>query len=282
MSVNLNYLYYKAYYQAIHRNADHEEQVKSVNHVIHDFDYNLEFRNSTPINTLENSTSKENRQQLQAYRLKTQYPGLLIGLGTPHESKVSTNEEIKLGFQFDYVTGLPVIPGSSVKGMLRSVFRKCPDYIAELLAEVSDRKLTFGEDEIRALEQMIFGKWCKDKGDLAGSDIFFDATIKSGATTDPRNRQTATQGNLMAFEYITSHVAQDPALQGLLDPNPVRLLKVRPNVVFSFSFILTDAEINGKLVSREIKKELFKKIMMEQGVGAKTNTGYGIMTDNGL
>ena len=243
MSANLNYLFYKDYYKAINKKkGDHGKQVVLINRQIQNFNYyNSTFRNNTPIMTPNSSTPGENLKQLESYRLKTQYPGLLIGLGTPHESKVSSDDEIKLGFQFDYVTGLPVIPGSSVKGMLRSVFRKCPDYIAELLSEITekdDAQLTFSEAEISALEQSIFGKWCKDKGDLAGQDIFFDATIKSGATAGPAKGQTATQGNLMAFEYITSHLANEPALQGLTEPNPVRLLKVRPGVVFSFSIHL--------------------------------------------
>ncbi|MEZ4966913.1 MAG: RAMP superfamily CRISPR-associated protein [Saprospiraceae bacterium] len=57
-----------------------------------------------------------------SFRLKTTYPGLLIGSGYQHET--GAEGELKLGFFFDHTSGLPVIPGSSVKGVLRSVFHK--------------------------------------------------------------------------------------------------------------------------------------------------------------
>ena len=56
------------------------------------------------------------------FELYTAYPGVLIGTGNPHE--ISMENAIKCGFSFDYVTGLPYIPGSSIKGMLRSYFSK--------------------------------------------------------------------------------------------------------------------------------------------------------------
>src|ERR1035437_1606321 len=53
--------------------------------------------------------------------LYTTYPGLATGIGTMHET--GEEGEYKLGLAFDHTTGLPFIPGQSVKGLLRSVFR---------------------------------------------------------------------------------------------------------------------------------------------------------------
>ena len=57
-----------------------------------------------------------------AYKIsfKTTYPGLAVGLGYIHES--DEIEDYKMGMSFDHTTGVPYIPGSSVKGTLRSVF----------------------------------------------------------------------------------------------------------------------------------------------------------------
>ena len=55
-----------------------------------------------------------------SFSLKTKYPGLLIGVGNAHGS--GGLGDIDLGFSFDYVTGCPYIPGSTVKGVLRSAF----------------------------------------------------------------------------------------------------------------------------------------------------------------
>ncbi len=51
----------------------------------------------------------------------TTYPGLLIGTGYTHEKK-NDEDAFKIGFFFDYTSGMPIIPGSSVKGLLRSAF----------------------------------------------------------------------------------------------------------------------------------------------------------------
>ena len=57
----------------------------------------------------------------EQFKVKTIYPGLVCGIGYEHE--LGFENEFKLGFSFDHTTGLPYIPGSSVKGTLRSAFR---------------------------------------------------------------------------------------------------------------------------------------------------------------
>ena len=57
-----------------------------------------------------------------SFCLDVRYPGLVTGVGISHEAKVEG--EFKLGLHLDYTTGLPVIYGSSVKGVLRSAFRE--------------------------------------------------------------------------------------------------------------------------------------------------------------
>ncbi len=60
-------------------------------------------------------------QNLDIIKLCTTYPGLTTGVGMPHGIK-EQNEDFKIGFYFDHTTGLPLIPGSSVKGALRAAF----------------------------------------------------------------------------------------------------------------------------------------------------------------
>jgi len=83
------------------------------------------FDATLPASNLYITTFKDNFDRIE---LTTVYPGLLIGSGYPHESSVIG--ELKLGFHFDYTTGLPVIPGSSIKGVLRDAFEKMePDTV---------------------------------------------------------------------------------------------------------------------------------------------------------
>ena len=178
-----------------------------------------------------------------AFQLVTTYPGLLIGTGNPHDAKLDA--AIKLGFSFDYVTGLPCLLGSSLKGLLRSRFPG--KYSGE---EKADREILIGaylgRDDINAdaLETEIFN----------GGDIFLGAFPVDW----PRD-------GMLSMEYITPH-------KDFQDPVPISLLKVKPNVCFEFAFLLSDGTITAAQ-----KCGLFRELTMEAGVGAKTNVGFGRM-----
>jgi CRISPR-associated protein Cmr6 len=45
-----------------------------------------------------------------------------------------------------------------------------------------------------------------------------------------------------------------------------------PNVVWCFGFDLKNLNEN---ITRDIKKKLFEQIILDLGIGAKTNVGYG-------
>ena len=176
----------------------------------------------------------------RSFELVTTYPGLLVGTGNPHDAKLEA--AIKLGFSFDYVTGLPYLPGSSLKGMLRSRFPG--KYGGE---DKTDREILIGaylgRDDIdaEALETEIF----------TGNDTFLGAF------------PTDWPDGMLSMEYITPH-------KDFQDPVPISLLKIKPNVCFEFGFLLS----NG-MVSATEKCGLFRELVMESGIGAKTNVGYG-------
>jgi len=170
------------------------------------------------------------------FQAKTTYPGLLLGSGNAHELP-SIEGQVILGFHFDYTSGLPVIPGSSIKGVLRSAFKHW-EYISEYL-ELKTQK------EIEELETEIF-----DNG-----DIFFDATII----------KADKDGRILNDDYLTPH-GDNP----LKNPIPLRFIKVLPELTFRFDFDIADG-----LITKNQKSELFQKILEDLGLGAKTNVGYG-------
>jgi CRISPR-associated protein Cmr6 len=195
----------------------------------------------------------------QSFALSTMYPGLLMGLGNPHQSASVSKEiaEIKLGFTFDYVTGIPVIPGSTVKGVLRSAFLSGPEYIADITGLDSAK--------VKALEFEIFGDphpYGRQHGfahtEATGTDTFLDAVAV---------KAPVGSGRILGLENITPH-----DLSGLKEPNPLTLLKIIPEVTFLFRFIVLDG-----ILTAEKKLELFKTIILDLGIGAKTNTGFGVM-----
>lgn len=194
---------------------------------------------------------KENDiEDVTSFELKTCYPGLLCGVGYHHEINNPKNEPkeddapevYNLGMYFDYTSGLPVIPGSSIKGMLRSAIEEW-DFLA-------DYKPNNGVTREEIIKTVFEGKGLS----IYDRDIFLDAIpIKA-------------DNKLFGEDYITHH--PNP----LQNPNPVRFLRVEPGVTYQFRFILKD---HGEKLTVDFRTKLFKAIICTFGLGAKTNVGYG-------
>lgn len=237
MGQNIGYLYYKEYFNGLK------------------FDNNGKASFDNPINKKLFDLELSNYDYLfkdnanKSIILNTIYPGLLIGSGYIHEIG-GQDDELKLGFFFDYTSGLPIIPGSSVKGVLRAAFKKVKGaYIKSLLQDLN----IIYDNEISELEIAIFDN---NSTSIYNRDVFLDAYPI----------QSDNENNIFfSNDYITHH--ENP----LQNPNPVQFLKVLPNVQFQFNFKLT----NSGGLSVENKLELFKQILLDLGIGAKTNVGYG-------
>lgn len=197
------------------------------------------------------------------FKIKVAYPGLLIGIGYSHGIP-NSDDDIKNGFYFDFTSGYPVIPGSSIKGVIRSFF---PDY------EKKDRYKKEKEEFIKNLIKELFNK------DVDVKRLFYEI-FEGMAENEPINIYKRDKfldanianapGKIMTLDYITPHEEFD-------DPTPIRMLKVKPEVEFSFNFILHDG-----ILSAKEKEELFFNILKFSGLGAKTNSGYGHISDDKL
>ena len=256
---NIGLLFYKHYFDDVdfkHYNTKNEQD---------DADNKNERLVEEKNNVILNSVLANSNYELpgnKTFELSTVYPGLFTGSGYPHESNIEG--ELKLGFFFDYTTGLPVIPGSSVKGVLRSAFDKADgDYVKELLKEL---KITGVKNiDIEKLKNNIFEG--DEKTSVYQKDKFFNAF-----PVESNNEG----GRFLGDDFITPH--KEP----LKDPKPLRFLKVLPEVTFRFNFQLHDfKDDNGKVIlSADNKLELFKQILLDLGAGAKTNVGYGQFKDD--
>ncbi|OQY00891.1 MAG: type III-B CRISPR module RAMP protein Cmr6 [Desulfobacteraceae bacterium 4572_130] len=296
MNGNAGFLFYNEFYDK-YQNKDWKEIItkkkssdielfeKTQNHI-------KEINNKIlKIKIIEEIEKKEKKKFLlfktESIKLKTTYPGLVLGTGYHHETGVEG--EFKIGFYFDYTTGLPVIPGSSVKGLIRSAFpgrgklykKERKEYIKEILKE-STRKILDNyiiddlEDDKKALqiiadlEDEIF-EGIKDKNatkikdkylPLYKRDIFYDAFPIA-----------VDKDGLFKDDFLAPH-GDNP----LKNPIPLKFLKVAPEVTFQFNFDLKDSEIlikDKKIFTKDIKRELFSAILLDFGIGAKTNVGYG-------
>lgn len=218
----------------------------------------------------------------EQFHLETIYPGLICGIGYEHE--LGFENEFKLGFSFDHPTGLPYIPGSSVKGTLRGAFKhegypksiindwitkECPDKLKD---QIEVLKKIVDQIDWQKMEDHIFEGKNYSNGETISSyqtDVFFDAFISK---TSDKNENL-----FLADDYITCHQNRnDSSLSPFTNPNPVRFLKVRSDVEFTFGFRLFETMIKEDVIfTSAIKRELFKQILLDLGIGAKTNVGYG-------
>ncbi len=212
--------------------------------------------------------------QDQSFCMKVLYPGLLTGIGSRHESGRSTPEspEISLGFAFDYVTGLPCISGSTVKGILRSPFLQNEEYVQELLSTVTGEKHSL--DDIHELENQAFGR--RHPADRRG--LYFEYESGSDVFLDAWPVRPPADGRLLTLENIAHQRARNPRFEDLVSPALLTLLKVAPETVFQFRFLLKDTELaSGKTVSAGAKLDLYQLILADLGAGSRTSVGYGAL-----
>ncbi|MDH7903367.1 type III-B CRISPR module RAMP protein Cmr6 [Porphyromonas gingivalis] len=251
--MNFGYWYYREYFDTI--NLDSKG-------IVTNFSTFNKGKNDKLIKgaTLPPYDNENDIEDVTSFELKTCYPGLLCGVGYHHEINKPADEKGKkgkkvegdkeddapevynLGMYFDYTSGLPVIPGSSIKGMLRSAIEEW-DFLA-------DYKPNNGVTREEIIKTVFEGEGLS----IYDRDIFLDAI------------PIRVDNKLFGEDYITHHPTP------LQNPNPVRFLRVNPGVTYQFRFILRNND-NG--LKADFKEDLFKAIICTFGLGAKTNVGYG-------
>ena len=284
---NLGWLFYKCYFEDSERIDLKNDEHNRGKDTLANRNETILKRNFIPCNDFFSLKTK------QGFSLKVCYPGLLMGSGYTHEAvfadKDDKNEAFKIGFFFDHATGMPCIPGHSVKGALRAAFpnHKKEKYKKEKSTMIVDMlkksnvdteacfKIYLEQLKISGvnysdsyfaelLGEIIFeghepykfenGAFLFEQISLYHKDIFHDAFIVRGGK----------DGHFLANDYITHH--SDP----LKDPNPIKFLKILPEVEIKFQFDLKDC-----IITKDATKELFRQILLDFGLGAKTNVGYG-------
>jgi CRISPR-associated protein Cmr6 len=199
----------------------------------------------------------------ESFTLTTKYPGLLVGAGYDHETH--SDKEFKLGFSFDFTTGLPIIPGASVKGILRSAFRKKVNNqeYGLVLALLQEIKKEIAFEQCVKLETELFGDTEENSISMSSRDIFHDAII------DPCHT-----GLFMANDFITPHRNRNnPEMSIYTNPIPLQLLKIKSNVPIRFQFEMKQRD--NEILTMEERRKFYEATLRLLGVGAKTRVGYG-------
>ena len=202
------------------------------------------------------------------FKAKLETP-LITGIGETHPHEVS--------MVFDHNMGIPYIPASGVKGIVRFAHTlglidhaDSSEYIkrdskGEFIEESNEKTSIpdiFGGD----LETEKDGKRKMEK--LRGKVIFLDAYPEKmpDLHVDIMNPHYG--------KYYSDDKNETPPAD-YLDPNPLKFLTVSKDTIFIFR-ALVDKE-SPELIDKV--KTAFKKALTEEGVGAKTAVGYGIFGD---
>jgi CRISPR-associated protein Cmr6 len=189
---------------------------------------------------------------------------LITGIGQTHPNEV--------GMVFDHTMGIPFIPASSVKGIVRFA------HMLELIKseDLDEYKKTDKEGEyidesnLKAKIPAIFGgdadeekKGGKKTKKLKGKVIFLDAYPEKipALHVDIMNPHYG--------EYYSDENGKIPPAD-YLDPTPIKFLTVKQGTKFIFRALLPkDSDL------LETVKIAFKNALENEGVGAKTAVGYG-------
>ena len=270
-SSNMHYVFHVEYFRNLNllTKSDREaEIIRQRNQDIRTFSFPKPGRGvSAPFDGLRNVPG------FHSFSLYTTYPGLLIGTGNPHETAL--DGAVKCVFSLDYVTGLPYIPGSSLKGLLRSGFPgtlrresvldpKTAQMEAVAKAELIRDFLNRDNLDVRALENAVFGSDNPEEKKREPNPECGDVFLGAFPVSWPES--------ILEMEFITPHKEK------FSDPTPISIMKIRPNVRMEFAFLLHDSLSTG--VSAAEKAELFQQLLLESGAGAKTNVGFGRLAEN--
>ncbi len=223
------------------------------------------------------------------FQLTTTYPGLLIGAGYAHETgKIG---ELKLGFQFDHTYGMPVLSGSSVKGVIRSAF---PQFKTEKgkpwIIDRNDTDMSIKKGKAKYIGNQLL-KWAEEGDELYTKVHRLEQHIFEGLNIEqPKNEEKSVYYSLyqrdifydafpvkgigengkkmLGTDAITPH-----GTNPLKNPTPLPFIKILPGVSINFVF-KTNAPVCFNL-TWDNRIKLYHDILAEFGAGAKTNVGYG-------
>ncbi len=210
---------------------------------------------SSDLNTVKEQIKNLIGIEAEPLDAKTTQP-LIVGLGeaSPYET----------GITLDFLTGLPIIPGSALKGIARRA-------AIMLLSENKDI-LPYGEEfeELAKVfdqhEQIVEVFGTQDK---KGEVIFMDAY--------PVDWTEAPGGKLFRIDIMNPHYGpyyRNPSKENppadWYDPKPIPYLTV--NVGVKYRFVLASKNEDLLRTAEEWLEYALKNI----GVGAKGNQGYGV------
>jgi CRISPR-associated protein Cmr6 len=199
--------------------------------------------------------SKDKTHNFLTFRATLKSP-LVTGVGNIHPCEV--------GMTFDHTIGIPYIPASSIKGIVRFAHTISLADEAYERGEVCESGY-FDDEADWTKVPLMFGTG-KDNG-RRGKIVFLDAYPE---------KTPELEKDIMNPHYMPYYSENEPP-GDYYDPKPIKFLTVAKGTKFIFRILVE----KGSDVEEEVSNAL-RNSLEKEGVGAKTAVGYGrfIIEDN--
>ncbi len=230
------------------------DNIKELDKIAQNISYTNDY-----IKAIENYCEDLNLELLNKIEKKFSYK-LVIGLGDPSVTETAIT--------LHHTYGVPYIPGQALKGSARNYFLESYYNIEakRFIDEESynlDLKITY-----RNMYKYIFGDDIHGEDNEKGAVIFFD-TFPLNKVNIEKDVMTPHYGN-----YYRN--GQDPIDE--FSPNPISFYTIK-NTQFNFMIAINKNKLNLDYDKYQYLKKftigLFKSMLEEHGIGAKTALGYG-------
>lgn len=167
-----------------------------------------------------------------------------------------------VGLYCDHTTGLPLIPGTAVKGVLSTWacwadhFNSADGCFRQFNSESTQRR-NFTAEEARAA-QRILGDNSASGSESAGEVVFL-----GGFPLSPPE---------LGLDIVNPHHRSDGSVETRLTPNT--FLCIKPGTIWRFAFSVRPGAANPTDLLRQTCTWL-EEALTQLGIGAKTAAGYG-------
>ncbi len=283
--MNAGYQFYKGYFADLDytdlKSGQNADKIKCKNEEL--LQYTLP--NTLPNVPIYPTADIKKNINVNCFRLTSVYPGLLIGAGYTHE--IGVKGELKLGFSFDHASGIPYIPGSSIKGIIRNFFPKFTIGLPASEKRYFPKSLDPNEiqrNKIGFIQETL--KLSKDIEDITAFIHKLELYLFEGVDPEKKNTQKTyllPRNQVLSFmdafpvdseKQLLENDAITPHNSVFEEPIPLPFIKIGGGVAIEFMFYIPPLHPYFK-IEHETLIGLFKTILIQAGIGAKTNTGYG-------
>jgi CRISPR-associated protein Cmr6 len=261
--------------------------------ILKEFCYKLKER----VEKQKESLKKIGYEDIFSSKLKTAYR-LVVGLGSGSVFETSLT--------LHHIFGIPYIPASALKGVVRSVsfweiakseMKKNENFnIEEFQKKLYDENISNSDTEEIIIHKILFGTQ-----EFKGLLIFLDSYPEINKETNKENNKENNNFGIFELDVMTPHYQKyytENQIPGDWEnPNPITFLTVKKGIPFEFNVLIDKHRLQEIEENKIIPKNVIEKLknyeylrnkvkrwlelaLKEFGVGAKTRLGYGIFQEN--